>query len=196
MRELVEGGILPAGCVRVLEALARCHLEHGSGVADRELLIGYGAHGDPSRVAARANSRAEPPVHLGIAEEAQLSRRWAIFCVLLLVQHDVVRRWYGGPHRDYAQNVQSVRHRHPRTGQTYEREHGIGGSGWANGYTVDGIPDPERPPEPEPELEPPPPPSDEVNSEGRERWQAIRRAHEEDRISRQRRRLGGDTRGP
>lgn len=163
--ELVDAGALPPGCRHVARALARCHEEHGKGVQGRWLLIGLGNKGQKERVEARKRSHAEPPVHAGLAEEAGLSRRWTIHCLNLLLAVGL-RKWWGGPKRDPRENQQTVLQRRRKSdGQRSEHVQGIGGSGLANGWTVEGIPDPPydgpRPPvPPEPDPEPPwaPPP--------------------------------------
>jgi hypothetical protein len=198
--ELVDAGALPPGCRRITEALARCHEEHGQGVANRWLLIGLGNKGQKERVEARKRSHAEPPVHVGLAEEAGLSRRWTVHCLNLL-QAIGLRKWWGGPKRDPRDNHKRVLQRptvvgrqpdgKPVYGERREHRHGIGGSGLANGYTVEGIPDPPydgpRPPAPpEPDPEPPwaPPPPWAV-----ERVRQITEGLARDGVERQRRRL-------
>jgi hypothetical protein len=189
VQELVEAGQLPPGCSRVAEAMARCHGELGQGVAMQLLWIGYGNRGDPHRERARAAARAaghEGPVHEGIAEEASLSRRWAIACLRLLVQSGIVRRWYGGPHERFDDNVRARDQRdHPRTGRPRgEHLQGIGGTGNANGYTVEGIPDPQPPPGPRPAPADPGPQQDEPNSAGYRRFRAALDEREHERLQR------------
>lgn len=206
VQEAVDAGLLPPGCARVAEALARCHEEHGQGVAQQWLLIGYGASGQKERIQARKRSHAEPPVHLGLAEEAGLSRRWTIHCVKLIVAMGIVRKWFGGPKHDPRENGHDVQQRHRKCdGARTWHVHGIGGSGLANGYTVEGIPDPPyggrpRPPDPEPEPPPWEPPRPEAVAAVREMTQGLAR----DGVDRQRRRLQeqearrlqGEPRGP
>jgi hypothetical protein len=194
-RALVDDGALPPACSHVVETMARCHLEHGKGVQQQWLLIGYGDRGDPRRIEGRRKSTAEPPVHLGIADETQLSRRWAITCVLLLVQAGIVKRWYGGPDTDPRLNTQPVTQRHPTTGEELERVQGLGGSGNANGYTVDGIPDPPEKPRPGPGPAPAEPREEPSGDASRhlEDWRRRRQEHEQERL----RRLAADrTRAP
>jgi len=200
VRVMVEQGDLPPGCTRVIEAMARCHADHGAGVADRELLLGYGARGDAKRVEARARApHAEQPVFAGIAEEAQLSRRYVISCVARLVVGGILRKWFGGPKEDYRQNVQPVLQRPNGEGERQEVLQGIGGSGWANAYTVEGIEDPVPPDPPVPPgrglpvASEPGPDYDRARAKIRE----INEGLERDRIERLRRRLATEpSRGP
>lgn len=218
VRQLVDAGDLPPACGKVIEAMARCHAEHGKGVADRELLIGYGWRGDPARAEARTRSHAEPPVFEGIANEAGISRRWAIACVKLIAGVGILRRWFGGPNLDYRANVQPVAQRIPplaggrrgeRTEDGERREHvqGIGGAGWANAYTVEGIPDPvDDDPRPPPEDRGPAPgPDPDRNPNALQRVRQMVAGLDQDAIERQRRRLkeqeerrlaGVEARGP
>jgi hypothetical protein len=198
VRQLVDAFKLPPGCHRVVEAMARCHEEHGSGVSDKELMIGYGLRGDPERIAARTRARGEPPVFDGIAEEARLSRRYTICCVALLVAAGVVRRWWGGPHADPRENARDHLQRANKAGERREHVQGIGGAGWANAYTVDGISDPLPPDDPPPPSAPPSPPIQPVPEHARKSIRAMRDGLERDRVERQRRRLAEEeeARGP
>jgi len=186
---MVDRGDLPQGCGRVVDAMARCHEEHGSKVRDLELLIGYGLRGDPRRLEARTRARGEPPRFDGIAEEAGLSRRYVIWCVALLVGLGVLRKWCGGPNTDYRRNVNpSVLQRPNGAGERRECQQAIGGSGWANAYTVEGIPDPVRD---DPPAEPPEQPRrpEPAPAHAREHIARMRESLERDRLERQRRRL-------
>lgn len=210
VRSMVDAGDLPPGCDRVMEAMARCYDERGAGIKEKglPLLIGYGLAGDAERLAARARSHVPPPVFIGIAEESGLSRRWAIYCVALIVSVGVLQRWYGGPKRDPRENVKSVLQRptvagrtedgRPIYGERREHVHGIGGTGLANAYTVNGIPEPPVEPEPRP-PEPPRGPQlpDDRNPDALRRIREITEGLERDRVERQRRRLNEQaSRGP
>lgn len=204
VRQLVDAGELLPGCARVMDAMARCHEDHGAGVRDLELLIGYGLAGDKRRVEARKKARGELPRFDGIAEEAGITRRYAMTCVAMLVARGLLKRWFGGPNRDYRKNAKDILQRPNAAGDRRLCLQGIGGSGWANAYTVDGIedPPPDEPPRP---PEPPSPAPREPSHLGRarEQLQRIRDNLERDRVARQRRRLAdeervrvGQSRGP
>lgn len=198
MRQLVDAVELPPGCHRVVEAMARCHEEHGAGVGDRELMIGYGLRGDPRRVEARVRARGERPVFDGIAEEAQLSRRYTIHCVALLIAAGVLRRWFGGPNPDYRKNVREHLQRANAAGERREHVQGIGGAGWANAYTVEGIADPLPPDDPPRPPGPRPAPVQPAPEHALARIREMRDGLERDRVERQRRRLAEqeEARGP
>jgi len=197
VRQHVDRREAPPGCLRIAEAMARCHQDHGAPVRDQELLLGYGWLGDPERTEARKRSRAEPPVFEGIANEAQLSRRWAIACVQKLVALGRLRRWFGGPNEDYRQNAREghLQRAHPKTGERHEYVQGVGGAGWANAYTVEGIPDPVPPEDDPPPPRPGPPPEPERPSERPAAWVSLRQRHEAERLDKLRRRLA-EPRGP
>lgn len=208
VRELVATRDLPPGCDRVMEAMARCYDERGAGVkeAGLPLLIGYGIEGDANRAAARARSHVPPPI-FELSKEAGLSRRWVIHCIGLLASVGPLRRWFGGPHRDCRKNVQPVLQRpivvgrttegKPVYGERREHVHGIGGTGLANAYTVDGIPDPPFEPEPRPPEPPRGPEPADRNPNAPQRVREITEGLERDRVERQRRRLSEEaSRGP
>lgn len=162
-------------------------------------MIGYGLRGDPKRLEARQRARGEAPRFDGIAEEAKLSRRYAIHCVQLIVNHpsSPFRKWFGGPDPDYRKNVRDDHlQRANKAGERRVHTQGVGGAGWANAYTVEGIPDPLPPDDPPPR--PTEPPSTPAPTEPPAGWRRVRDAHERDRLERQRRRLADqeEARGP
>ena len=189
-REAIRAAGLPGGCIRVVDQLAERHQELGKGCHDQPVYQGYGHRGDRRREASARQS--ELPA---LAEATGLTRRWTIACIALLVAAGMIRKLPGGRHPHGARwtdgslkNEQQVTHCHYLTGGTVERRQAVGGAGWANGYLVEGIPDPEPEPEPEPEPSPRPEPEPESRPE---RFREILREHEQDRLERQRARLRG-----
>lgn len=182
---------LPAGCVRVIDALAEGHHENGASLAMAPVYRGFGNKGDRRRVeSARAPAADALPA---IAEACGMTRRWVIACIGELVSAGVVRRLPGGPHPHGARgqdgrlrNLQDVLQGTRRKGKGGTwldhpgalHECAVGGAGWANGYLVDGIPDPEDPEPPpvpvlaEPVPEPARPPG---RWSGREAWERAER---------------------
>lgn len=146
-------GALPPGCSRVCDALAERHTELGKRAAEQPVYQGYGNRGDAYR------TRVARPTDLpAIAEACGLSRRWVIVCIQLMAAAGVAgfRKIAGGQHPDGdPRNLRPKATRATAAGERRMVEMAVGGAGWANGYVVEGIPDPEPPP-PEPPPEPPP----------------------------------------
>lgn len=186
-RALIRESALPGGCTRVIDAIAERNHELGKGCADRPVYQAFGNKGDPRREQA-ARQLPENPLP-ALAEATGMSRRWVIACILSLVAAGILRKVPGGkfPDGDPRNVKPDVRHRNWRTGQECVRSQSVGGAGWANGYLVEGIPDPEPPP-PEPEPAPPPEPEPAPRPEA---WRAIKERMDHEHLERQRTRSRG-----
>lgn len=158
-REVVAGGGLPAGCIRVVDALAEGHGELGKKAQQEGVYSpvykAFGNRGDAYR------TRVAAPTDLpALAEACGMSRRWVIVCISRMAAAGVAgfKKVPGGMHPDGdPRNLREKDARATKAGVRRRVEMAVGGAGWANGYLVEGIPDPPpTPSEPSPEPEPPP----------------------------------------
>ncbi len=175
--------ILPPSCRVVMMAILKRHYQNGKGCRALPVLIGYG--GRPPAERPRQAEAGMP----ALAEATGLHRRTVQRAIALLAAAGIgFHRLLGGPdgvdeqgepRRQRVAHVPCRRERYEHEGRTKYRPAGelrphvvgrggcdAGGVGLANGYWVDGIPDPEPEPTPpprpapaEPATEGEPPPS-------------------------------------